>query len=836
MADGIWPWLAVVVLGTGALFTLLTGLAPLRGLGSALRSLTAGGRDRVRSDEHDRALAVPVAAAAGMGGITGATLAVTLGGPGALPWMWIAALLGMGLAFAEGALGSRKPGKAIGLHLPTDGAIGRLVTPVYALGILAVAVLGGAMLQTHQVAAVLGEAMWVPPASASIVIAMVGIVFLFSAGARRILFRIVPAVLLLFCLTATIIAFADGMYVQMRIGDALNAAFGTSAAVGGTAGGGVAVAIHHGVLRATLAGEAGLGTAGLAGLRSARPGWAGALTMLVPPLVAGLVGTLTALVLLTGTGPEAVVSDWMQDEADDAKAAGAEPIDALDKTKKTKKTDKPEAEPDPFAARFGPRVANPEMLPLERAFSRGLRPSQQVGQTIVMPEDTSMEAGEHYGVILRSSPRGHVMAKLDRERNAAVLPAWQVTEDVDSIILRAAAADRNAQAAWDIRIPCDREVRAPEGGSVEFLKLTPKDPELDLGRLVTRLQLEPKAYIPLGDFHFVGKLGRATTGDLGTHVAMYEPEREDRLFNPKLHEFYRNGFRGPYADDGSEAPPFAFVAAPDYQPEVGSIVRLTLQAHPRGEPMLHVTRGGNLEAPAWSFLMRAREVVLRHDTDPAQDVRIPVTPRYEEFRIRFELADPNAQDFARIPEGWHGPFLMVDDFEFEAEVRGDTRLPAGMKGRRALIPIHPQRGPGTARAEQWPYEPHPGDVLAIGMHGPVLAVEGAARVAMRFSGQLGGFGTMTIVMCCVILGLSTLVAWSQLASRMAAALGGAGLARIVPVLLLGAAAVGSWVSLTSLVALTDVAIAVVVLANVVGLLAAIPKIVDAGRDLGRGPR
>lgn len=819
MADGIWPWLALVVLGTGALFTLLSGLAPLRGLGSALRSLTAAGRDRVRSDDHDRALAVPVAAAAGMGGITGATLAVTLGGPGALPWMWIAALLGMGLAFAEGALGSRKPNEAIGLHLPTDGAIGRLVTPVYALGILALAVLGGAMLQTHQVAAVLGEAMWVPPASASVVMAMVAIVFMFSAGARRILFRVVPAILLLFCLAAAIIAFADGMYVQMRVGDAFNAAFGSSAAVGGAAGGGVAVAIHHGVLRATLAGEAGLGTAGLAGLRSARPGWAGALTMLVPPLVAGLVGTLTALVLLTGTGPEAVVGAWMEQ----AETERAEP-------------DAEGAEPEQSPAHFAPLVADPETLPLERAFSRGLRPSQQVGQTIVMPEDTTMEAGEHYGVVLRSSGRGHVMAKLDRERNAAVLPAWQVAEGADAIILRAAQADRNAQAAWDIRIPCDREVRAPEGGTVEFLKLTPKDPEIDLDKLVTRLQLEPKAYIPLDDYHFVGKLGRATTGDLGSHVAMYEPEREDRPFNPKLHEFYRNGYRGPYADDGSEPPPFAYVADPDYQPEVGSIVRLTLQAHPRGEPMLHVTRGGNLEAPAWSFLMRSREVVLRHDSDPSRDVRIPVTPRYEEFRIHFDLADPNAQDFARIPEGWHGPFLIVDDFEFEAEVRSDTRLPEGMKGRRALIPVHPQTEPGTTLGEHWPYEPHPADVLALGMHGPVLAVDGAARVAMRFSGQLGSFGTMTIVMCCVILGLSTLVAWSELATRMAAALGGASLSRVVPVILLGAAAAGSWVSLTSLVALTDLAIAVVVLANIVGLLSAIPKIVAAGRDLSRGPQ
>ncbi|MBL4684943.1 MAG: alanine:cation symporter family protein [Nannocystaceae bacterium] len=526
--------------------------------------------------------------------------------------------------------------------------------------------------------------------------------------------------------------------------------------------------------------------------------------MLVPALAAGLLGTLSALVLLTGNGPEAL------------------PRVALD-------ADPAEAQQPAFS----PIVADKTMFPLERAESRGLRPSRQVGQTIVMPEDTTLEAGEHYAVLLRSSPRGHATAKFDVKRNAVILPAWQVADDVDEIIFRARENDRGALAAWDIRVPCDREVRAPQAGGKEFLKLTPKDPNLKLGELITALRLSPQVHVPIGDFHFTGRLGRATVGDLGAHVAMFEPRRAGRPFNPKLHEFFRNGFRGPYADDGSPPAPFAFVTEANYTPRIGAIVRLALQAHPRGEPMLDVTRAGNLEAPAWKFLMKATTVVVRHETDPSKDIRFEVKARAEQFRIRYDVVG-GEHDFSRIPEGWHGPFIVVPDFEFEAEVRGDSRLPPALSGRRVLIPVHETSAPQGPYGDQWPYDPHPSDVLAMGMHGPTLAARGAARVAVRFSGHLGPLGTMAIVVCTIIFALTTLVAWSQISARAAAALGGPGAAKAMPAVLVAAAAVGAWVSLTSLIAVADVAMALAVATNLVGLLLALPRIVAAGRDLSGG--
>lgn len=812
-ANWAWPMLAIGVLGASAVMTLASGLAPIRGLATALR--TWSGSRRATGADGGPALALPLAAAAGMGGITGGTLAVSAAGPGALPWMWIATLLGMGLAFAEGSLGSRRPksGDKGGLHLPTSGAIGRTLTPLYAVALLALAVLGGAMLQTNQASAVLGEAMWVPAGSAGVGLALATIVFVFSTAARDMLLRLVPVAIVLFALVAATVVFADGMDLQLRMGDAFNDAFGLGAAAGGTAGGVVAVAIHHGVLRATLAGEAGLGTAGLAGLRTDKPGTAGALTMLVAPLTAGVLATLSALLLMTGSGPESIARP-------DATASVAS--DTTDDTTDATTSNVPR----PML------IAEPDMVPLERPISKGLRPSQQVGQTIVIPADTTMEPGNHYGVMLRSHPRGHATAKLDVARNAVIMPAWQVAEDVDAVIFRSELDGLKDQTGWDVRIPCDREVRKPEGGKTEFLKLTPKDPNLKLKTLVKRLRLNPQAYVPMGDFAFKGYFGGATTGDLGSHLAMFEPEYDERPFNPKLHEFYRNAYRGPFADDGSPRAPWAFVSAANFQPEIGSFVRLRLQADPRGEPFISVTRAGHLEAPAWDFLMSTREVVLRHDTDPGKDYRVPVEARYEEFRIRFKVTAGNVKEFARIPEGWSGPFAVVPDYEFLAEVRGDTRLPPAFAGRRALVPVHDKDSPSGPTGVDAPYAPHPGTIVEIGMHGPVLAIEGSARVVARLRAQLGAFGTMSMVMCTVVLALSSIVAWSLLTQRVAGALGGPMLAKAMPVIMIAAAATGSWISLPLLIAWTDVAAVFVVVTNIVGLLVGLPAIIAAGRDLG----
>ncbi|MCA9709412.1 MAG: sodium:alanine symporter family protein, partial [Myxococcales bacterium] len=584
----------------------------------------------------------------------------------------------------------------------------------------------------------------------------------------------------------------DGTMLGLLLGDAVNQAFGVTPVAAGTASGGVGLAVTHGVLRATLAGEAGLGSAALLDLRARSRGVAGAVVMLVPLLAAGGVGSMSALVML-------------------GDPSGDTP------------------------------VADPELVPLERTFARGLRPSQQVGQTIVLPADTTMEAGKFYGMKLRSNPRGHAMGKLVKEQNHVALPLWAVAEHADTVTFRAREDDRGARAAWDVRIPCEREVKHPEGG-FEYVLLRPKDPELDLYKFAIRLELSTTPYVNFDDFSFPGRVGRATSPDsaLGEHLAMFEPASATRPFNPKLHEFFRAGYRGPYADDDEPRPPWAFVAREGFDAPIGSTVELRIVGDPRGNEVLHVTRVGTMEAPPWDLLLEAKTVVIRHDSDPTQDIRVGVTPRYDLHRVRFDVADERFADMRVVDkmDGYSGPYLVVPDYEFTAEVHGDARLSESLAGRRTLVPLHPLGEVQGPFGEGETYHPHPAELLEFGLTGPLPAHEGAQRLAARLLSSGGSFSRWLLVVVVLVFAASTLVGWAELGGRAATALAGALGAPALKVAMLAAAAAGTSWSLAELLPVVDLSLAAVVVPSIIGLVLLLPRIREASRmkdDLQASP-
>jgi Na+/alanine symporter len=791
LAAQAWnPWLAWLVLGTGGVLLLATLVAPLRALPHAIAALRGG----TVQAPHGSALWLPLAAAAGMGGLTGGVLAVSSGGPGALPWMWITTLLGMAIAFAEASLGARARGERepASVHLLTAPGIGKLLAPMYAVAVVVLAVVGGGAFQTNQAAAALETTHALPPTAVAIGLAVLAAPFVLLPRLRRPLLLAVPVALAAYVGAALSVAMEDSVMLSLLVGDAINQAFGVAPVAGGAAGGGVGLAVAHGVLRATMAGEAGLGTAALLDLRARSRGVAGAVAMLVPLLSAGVLGSTSALLVLGG-GP----------------------------------TDAP--------------VADPVARPLEQSISRGLSPSQQVGQTVVLPLDTTLETGEHYAMLLRSDPRGHSMARLVKEQNHVALPHWVVARNVDSIVLRALGDDRGKQAAWDVRIPCEREVKKTADGNFEYVILRPKDPELQLGVLATKLELLSQPYVVLEDFSFPARVGRATSPKFGEHVALFEPESAERPFNPKLHEFFRTGYRGPYADDGSPRPPWGFVGAEGYAPELGTVVDLRIVGDPRGDEVLHITRSGSLEAPPWDLLLQADTLVIRHQTDPSRDIRVPVTPRYELYRVRFDVADQRYQDartFAKLEGYEKDPYLVVPEYRFQAEVHGDERLPAELKGRRTLVPIHPLSEPQGPYGDGETYHPHPAELLAFGMQGPLPpAREGAAVIAARLSDGLGNGGRWVFALVVLVLSLSTIVAWAELGSRIGTAVGGGPGGMALKLAVLIAAGLGTMVTLQQLLPVVDLTIAAVVVPSLLGLLLLLPRIHDAAKlrdDLGDG--
>ena len=100
-----WAWgplMLALLLGTGLYLTLGLRFLPIRKLPAGIRLLLRGGRGQGPGDISPfGALMTSLSATVGTGNIAGVATAIALGGPGALFWMWVTALLGMGIKYAE---------------------------------------------------------------------------------------------------------------------------------------------------------------------------------------------------------------------------------------------------------------------------------------------------------------------------------------------------------------------------------------------------------------------------------------------------------------------------------------------------------------------------------------------------------------------------------------------------------------------------------------------------------------------------------------------------------------------------------------------------------------
>jgi alanine or glycine:cation symporter, AGCS family len=96
----VYPVL-ILLLGGGFYFLVYSRLAPLRYLGHALQILTGKYDDPNEPGQlrHYQALSTALAGTVGMGNVSGVAVAITMGGPGAIFWMWVSALLGISTKF-----------------------------------------------------------------------------------------------------------------------------------------------------------------------------------------------------------------------------------------------------------------------------------------------------------------------------------------------------------------------------------------------------------------------------------------------------------------------------------------------------------------------------------------------------------------------------------------------------------------------------------------------------------------------------------------------------------------------------------------------------------------
>lgn len=313
------------LLFTGVLFTIWSGFGQFRALTHGVQVIRGKYDDKndPGAINHFQALSAALSATVGLGNIGGVAVAVALGGPGAVFWMWIIGILGMSLKMTEvtqsmlfrntddpenphgGPMFVAKKGFAKWGLAP----IGTILGGIFVVTLIISAITGGNMFQAWNVADITHTYFQIPQAVTGIILTVVvGAVII--GGIKRIgsvAGRIVPAMCLIYVLAAVIVLFSNyseipamlALIVKSGLPDWLggSAPDATGAFLGGT----FAYAMMWGIKRALFSSEAGQGSSPIAhsAAKTDEPVREGVVAGLEPFIDTIVVCTLTALVILS---------------------------------------------------------------------------------------------------------------------------------------------------------------------------------------------------------------------------------------------------------------------------------------------------------------------------------------------------------------------------------------------------------------------------------------------------------------------------------------------------------------------------------------------------------
>ncbi len=313
----IWgPIMLVLLLGTGIFLTLGLKAMPWRHLITAFQLLWRGRHSEGKGDITPfQALMTALAATIGTGNIAGVATAIFLGGPGAVFWMWITALVGMATKYSEAVLAVKyrevdERGRFVGgpmYYIKNGlGSSWKWLGIAFALfGMIAAFGIGN-MVQANSVADALHSAFDIPDwLTGGVMMVLTAVVIL--GGIRRIgvvAAKLVPFMALAYISGALWIILAHAAEVPAAITSIVSNAFTGTAATGGFAGAAMWAAIRFGVARGIFSNEAGLGSAPIAHAAAqtndpVKQGMIGLLGTLIDTII---VCSMTALVIiLTGT-------------------------------------------------------------------------------------------------------------------------------------------------------------------------------------------------------------------------------------------------------------------------------------------------------------------------------------------------------------------------------------------------------------------------------------------------------------------------------------------------------------------------------------------------------
>lgn len=340
-----WP-LVIGLLGAGIFLTIRLGLVQFRRVGHGFAVAT--GRyddpDEPGDVSHFQALTTALSATVGVGNIAGVAMAIHIGGPGALFWMWITALLGMATKYSEVTLAQHyrtveaPSGEGAAWRGSVSGGpmyyiergLGKNWKPVaafFAFALMLTSFMTGNAVQANTIATQLydafGLATWI---TGLITATIVGIVIIGGiARIGRVTSIVAPVMAALYVTGALVILALNIGDVPAAFGIILTEAFNPTAGVAGTGIGIFLTTLTYGVQRGLFSNEAGQGSAPIAhsAAKTDEPVSEGVVALLEPFIDTIIICTMTGLVLVTtGVFSERVETAFFFDDPNVSFVAG----------------------------------------------------------------------------------------------------------------------------------------------------------------------------------------------------------------------------------------------------------------------------------------------------------------------------------------------------------------------------------------------------------------------------------------------------------------------------------------------------------------------------------
>lgn len=310
------PPMVIILLGVGMWMMIGLKFYPLRNLFSAFAGLFKGRKSSGAGEISPfAALSTALSGQVGTGNLAGVAFAIAWGGPGAVFWMWVTALVGMALAFAEGSLAIRyreKTSDGVYRGGPMSyimlglGPKYTWLAIIFCIGTLASALVTGNAIQSNEVATGLNELFGLERWLGGLIVAVAVFVVIIGGikSIGKVAEKVVPFMAAAYIVLAAVALLLNIGDLPATFGLIFHGAFNPQAATGGFIGAVVIIAIRAGVARGLFSNEAGQGTTPIAHAvaQTDDPEQQGRMAMLGTFIDTMVICTMTALVILTVQG------------------------------------------------------------------------------------------------------------------------------------------------------------------------------------------------------------------------------------------------------------------------------------------------------------------------------------------------------------------------------------------------------------------------------------------------------------------------------------------------------------------------------------------------------